>query len=111
MRGRAGLGGVGGQGESLVGFEGHRLEHEAQDADGRMAELLDAAAVQAYVMCRPQGSELLTAGGQFADKAGEGGIERVTACFCAQQRDGGVRGVGEVGVEVARGGVEEPEPG
>jgi hypothetical protein len=34
MRGRAGFGGVGGEGESFVGFEGHGFEQEVHTADG-----------------------------------------------------------------------------
>jgi hypothetical protein len=108
---RAGLGGVGGEGESLVGFEGHCLEHEVKEANGRMAEVLEAGAVQADVVGGPQGAEFLAAGGQLADQARQGRIERVAACLGAQQFDGGARGVLEAGIEVAGGGVEELEPG
>lgn len=92
MGGRARLGCVRGQDESLVGIERHGFEHEAQAADGGMAELLAAAAVQAHVVGRPQGAELLAAGGQLADEGGEGLAERVAARFGAQQRDGGGAG-------------------
>jgi hypothetical protein len=34
------LGGTGGEGESLVGFEGHGLEHEAHTPDSGMAKCL-----------------------------------------------------------------------
>jgi hypothetical protein len=109
--GSARLGGVGGEGKSLVGFEDHGLERQVEEADGWVAEVLDAGAVQADVVCGPQGAECFAAGGQFADQAGEGRVERVTACFGALQFDGRAGGVFEAGVELAGGGVEELEPG
>ncbi len=78
MRRCAGFGGIGGEGEPLVGFEGHGLEHEVQKADGRVAEVLDAGAVQADVVCGPEGG--LTYG---AIEAGAAGITapRVLSAF------------------------------
>jgi hypothetical protein len=66
--GGAWLCGVGGEGEPFVGFEGHGLKHEVESADGGVVEVLAAAAVQAHVVGRPQGAELLAAGGQLPEK-------------------------------------------
>lgn len=49
----AGIGGVGGEGESFVRFEGHSLKHEIKEADGGVTEVLQAGAVQAHVVGRP----------------------------------------------------------
>src|SRR5690242_6927409 len=80
-------------------------------AAGGVPEALAAAAVKPDVVVGPHGAELLAAGAQLADQGGEGGVERVAACLGAQQLDGGPGGLGEVGVEIAGGGVEEPEAG
>jgi hypothetical protein len=47
--------GAGAEGESFVGFEGHGVEHEVKEADGWVAEVLEAGAVQADVAVGPQG--------------------------------------------------------
>src|SRR5690242_15396391 len=103
------LSGVSGQGEALVSLQGHGLEQEVEGPDGGVAEALAAAAVEPDVVVGPHGAELLAAGAQLADQGGEGSVERVAACLGAQQLDGGPGRFGEVGVEVAGGGVEEPE--
>jgi len=61
--GRARLGGVGGEGEAFVGFDGHGLEHEVEVPDGWVAEVLEAGAVQADVVGCPEGAEFVAAGG------------------------------------------------
>jgi hypothetical protein len=63
MRGRAWLGGVGGEGESFVSLEGHSFEHEVNASDGRMVEVLQPAAVQAHVVRGPEGAELFASRG------------------------------------------------
>ena len=53
---------------------------------------------------------MVNAGGQLADEIGECLVVRIAAGFGTQQRDGGVGRVVEVGIGVARGRIEKPEP-
>jgi hypothetical protein len=55
-----------------------------------MAEVLDAGAVQPYVVGGPPGAERLAARGQLTDQVGQVTVEGVTAGFGVQQRDRGV---------------------
>src|ERR1700733_453454 len=96
----AGFGGVAGHGQAAVGGDFHRVEGEVESAVGGGTEMLDAGAVQPYVVRGPPGAKRLAAGGQLTDEVGQAAIVRVTAGFGAQQRDGYVGGVVPVGVEV-----------
>ena len=73
-------------------------------------KVLAAGVVQAHVVGRPPGPELLTAGGQFPHQVGEAAVVGVAAGLGAQDRHRVIRGALPVRVEAAGTVVQEEEP-
>src|SRR4051794_12275894 len=111
MGGRSGLGGVGE--DALTGVRGQRkgLEGQVEVSDDGVVEELDAAGVDADVVCGPSLAELFAAGGELPDQVGEVTVVGVAAGFGAQEGDGVAGGLVVVAEELGRSWVEEDEPG
>jgi hypothetical protein len=65
---RTGLSGVGEDGETGVRTELHHLEREAEISDDRVVNMLDPGLVNADVVRRPSGAELLALRRQLPDE-------------------------------------------
>src|SRR5579875_903585 len=105
------LGGVGGDPKALVGGEVECLIGEGDVADGRVAEPLDAGAVEPHVVRGPPGAEVVAAGGQLTDQVGQGLVVRAAPGLGAQHRHHVLGLALPVWVELRGGGVEEQEAG
>jgi hypothetical protein len=75
-----------------------------------MLKALGAGAVGADVVVRPQAAEDLASGGQLPDEVLECAVVRVAAGLGAHDAHAHLREPVPVGVEVARGRVEDLEP-
>src|SRR5947209_5315291 len=65
---RAWLGGVGEEGQSMVGGDVQAVEAEAEIADDGVVEVLEGGRVKANVVGRPVGAERVASGREFADE-------------------------------------------
>ena len=68
LRARAGLGGVGGERQPVVGGEVEPVEAQAELADDGVAEVLDGRGVEAHVVRGPVGAERLALRRELADE-------------------------------------------
>jgi hypothetical protein len=109
--GRVWFGGVDGHGQAGFGSQVQAFVGEGQVSDDVVVKVLGAGSVGAHVVGAPAASELLAAGGQFADQVMERFVVRVLSSRGAQVGDGDVGGKVPIGVEPVRRTIEEREPG
>jgi hypothetical protein len=95
--------------EAGIGHELHRLEREAQLADGRVVEALEPGVVSADVVGGPEGSKQLAARRQLADEVGEVAVVWIATGFRAQYSHDVVRDALPVGVESGGARIEEDD--
>ncbi len=108
---RAGLGGVGEDGETAVSGQLQHLVGQAEVAHDRVVEVLGAGPVDAHVVRGPAGAELLAPSRELADEVRQIAVVGVPAGLRAQDGDRVVGDAVPVAVEVGRSRAEEDEPG